>query len=137
MLDRLKRRVFPLLATIGLLAAGMYTTTWGPTMIGRSEWALPYDLWGTLTATTRLVHGNIGGLYTAPTGLVSLPGAAVILVPCAALIAAGGVLLRVPGPGNLHPPVWVLAGPFQMLLCRVAAVAPHALAGPLRRAPRE
>ena len=37
MLDRLKRRVFPLLATIGLLAVGMYTTTWGPTAIGRSE----------------------------------------------------------------------------------------------------
>ena len=39
MLDRLKRRVFPLLATIGLLAAGMYTTTWGPAVIGRSQWA--------------------------------------------------------------------------------------------------
>ena len=129
MLDRLKRRVFPLLATIGLLAAGMYTTTWGPTEIGRSEWALPYDLWGTLTAATRLVHGNIGGLYSAPTGLVSLPGAAVILVPCAALIAVSGLSLRIPGPDNLHPAVWLLAGPYQMLLCCVTLFAADALAG--------
>ena len=128
MLDRLKRRVFPLLATIGLLAAGMYTTTWGPTEIGRSEWALPYDLWGTLTAATRLVHGNIGGLYTAPTGLVSLPGAAVILVPCAALIMASGLSLRIPGPDNLHPSVWLLAGPYQILLCCVTLFAADALA---------
>src|SRR5499427_826225 len=128
MLDRLKRRVFPLLASIGLLAAGMYTTTWGPAVIGRSEWALPYDLWGTLTAATRLVHGNIGGLYTAPTGLVSLPGAAVILVPCAALIMASGLSLRIPGPDNLHPAVWLLAGPYQMLLCCVTLFAADALA---------
>ena len=128
MLDRLKRRVFPLLATIGLLAAGMYTTTWGPTMIGQSEWALPYDLWGTLTATTRLVHGNIGGLYTAPTGLVSLPGAAVILVPCAALIVATGLSLQIPGSHNLHPAVWLLAGPYQILLCCVTLFAADALA---------
>jgi len=128
MLDRLKRRVFPLLATIGLLAAGMYTTTWGPTMMGQSEWALPYDLWGTLIATTRLVHGNIGGLYTAPTGLVSLPGAAVILVPCAALIVATGLSLQIPGPHNLHPAVWLLAGPYQILLCCVTLFAADALA---------
>jgi hypothetical protein len=120
--------VFPLLATVGLLAAGMYTTTWGPTVIGRSEWALPYDLWGTLIAATRLVHGNIGGLYTAPTGLVSLPGAAVILVPLAALIMASGLSLRIPGPDNLHPAVWLLAGPYQMLLCCVTLFAADALA---------
>src|SRR5215469_1240070 len=128
MLDRLKRRVFPLLATIGLLAAGMYTTTWGPAVIGRSEWALPYDLWGTLTAATRLAHGNIGGLYAAPTGLISLPGAAVILVPCAALISALGLSLAIPGAHNLHPAVWLVAGPYQIALCCVTLFAADALA---------
>ena len=82
MRDRLKRRIFPLMASIGLLLVGMFTTTLGPTWTGKAEWALPYDLWGTLIATVRLVHGNVGGLYTQPTGLVSLPGAAVILLPC-------------------------------------------------------
>jgi hypothetical protein len=128
MRDRLKRRMFPLISTIGLLLVGMYTTTWGPTEIGAKEWALPYDLWGTLVAATRLAHGNIGGIYAQPTGLISLPGAAVILVPCAAIIAAAGLSLQIPGPHNLHPPVWLLAGPYTILLCCVTLFAADALA---------
>jgi hypothetical protein len=127
-LDRLKRRIFPLLASIGLVLVGMFTTTLGPTWSGKAEWALPYDLWGTLIATVRLVHGNIGGLYTQPTGLVSLPGAAVILLPCAAVIAATGLSLVIPGPHNPHPPVWLLAGPYEIALCCVTLFAADALA---------
>lgn len=128
MRDKLKRRIFPLLASIGLLLVGMFTTTLGPTWTGKAQWALPYDLWGTLIATVRLVHGNVGGLYTQPTGLVSLPGAAVILLPCAAVIAAAGLSLQIPGPHNLHPPVWLLAGPYEIALCCVTLFAADALA---------
>jgi hypothetical protein len=128
MRDKLKRRIFPLLASIGLLLVGMFTTTLGPAWTGKAEWALPYDLWGTLIATVRLVHGNVGGLYTQPTGLVSLPGAAVILLPAAAVIAAAGLSLQIPGPHNLHPPVWLLAGPYEIALCCVTLFAADALA---------
>jgi hypothetical protein len=120
--------MFPLIASAGLIVVGMFSTTWGPTLLGRKEWALPYDLWGTLIATTRLAHGNIGGLYAPPTGLISLPGAAVILLPCAALISALGLSLVIPGPHNLHPPVWLLAGPYQIALCCVTLFAADALA---------
>src|ERR1700682_4100976 len=98
MRGRLRRRVFPLIASAGLILIGLFTTTWGPTLLGRSEWALPYDLWGTLIAATRLAHGNIGGIYASPTGLISLPGAAVILLPCAAVISALGLSLALTGP---------------------------------------
>jgi hypothetical protein len=128
MRERVGRRVFPLTASVGLIAIGMFTTTWGPALIGRTEWALPYDLWGTLIATTRLAHGNIGGLYAPPTGLISLPGAAVILLPCAALISAFGLSLDIPGPHNLHPPVWLLAGTYQIALCCITLFAADALA---------
>lgn len=128
MRGRLKRRIFPLIASIGLLVIGMYTTTLGPTMIGAKEWALPYDIWGTLIAATRLAHLNIGGIYASPTGLVSLPGAAVILVPCAAIIAAAGLSLQIPGPHNLHPTVWLVAGPYQIALCCVTLFAADAFA---------
>ena len=128
MRERVRRRIFPLIASVGLIVIGMYTTTWGPTLIGRTEWALPYDLWGTLIATTRLAHGNIGGLYAPPTGLISLPGAAVILLPCAAVISALGLSLTIPGPHNLHPPVWLLAGPYEIALCCVTLFAADALA---------
>src|ERR1700760_4333667 len=126
--ERIGRRAYPLIASAGLVLVGLFTTTWGPTLIGHKEWALPYDLWGTLIATTRLAHGNIGGLYAPPTGLISLPGAAVILVPCAALISALGLSLVIPGPHNLHPPVWLLAGPYQIALCCVTLFAADALA---------
>ncbi len=128
MRERVGRRIFPLIASVGLIAIGMFTTTWGPALIGRTEWALPYDLWGTLIATSRLAHGNIGGLYAPPTGLISLPGAAVILLPCAALISAFGLSLDIPGPQNLHPPVWPLAGTYQIALCCVTLFAADALA---------
>jgi hypothetical protein len=120
--------MFPLIASAGLIVIGMFTTTWGPSLIGRAEWALPYDLWGTLIATTRLAHGNIGGLYAPPTGLISLPGAAVILVPCAAVISALGLSLAIPGPHNLHPAVWLVAGPYQIAVCCVTLFAADALA---------
>ena len=128
MRDRLRRRVFPLVATIGLLVVGVFTTTWGPSMMGRTEWVLPYDLWGTLVAGSRLAHLSFGGLYTSPTGLVSLPGAAVILVPIAAVIDAAGLSLQIPGPANLHPDVWLVAAPYQIALCCVTLFAADALA---------
>jgi hypothetical protein len=128
MRGRLVRRLFPLLAMVLLVVVGMLTTTWGATLIGRSEWALPYDLWGTLVAATRLTHLDVGGLYTQPTGLVSLPGAAVILVPVAAVIDVAGLSLRIPGPDNLHPAVWLVAGPYQNALSCVALFAADALA---------
>ena len=126
--ELMRRRAFPLIASAGLIVIGMYTTTWGPALLGRTEWALPYDLWGTLIATTRLAHGNIGGIYAPPTGLISLPGAAVILVPCAALISALGLSLDIPGPHNLHPDVWLVAGTYQIALCCVTLFAADALA---------
>jgi hypothetical protein len=128
MRERVRRRILPLIASVGLIVVGMFTTTWGPTLISRTEWALPYDLWGTLIATTRLAHGNIGGLYAPPTGLISLPGAAVILLPCAAVISALGLSLTIPGPHNLHPSVWLLAGPYEIALCCVTLFAADALA---------
>src|SRR5580692_10270752 len=128
MRERIRRRMFPLIASAGLLLVGMFASTWGSTLIGRSEWALPYDLWGTLIATTRLAHGNIGGLYAPPTGLISLPGAAVILLPCAALISAFHLSLAIPGAANLHPAVWLLAGPYQIAIGCLPLFAADALA---------
>jgi hypothetical protein len=128
MRDRLARRIFPLIASVGLIAVGMFSTTWGPDLIHRTEWALPYDYWGTLVAATRLAHGNIGGIYAQPTGLVSLPGTALILVPIALVTSALGLSLDIPGGFNLHPTVWLVAGPYQMALCCVALFAADALA---------
>jgi hypothetical protein len=125
----LARRLFPVLATVCLVAIGMAVTTWwGPAIVGRTTWTLPDDLWGTLVAGQRLARLDLAGLYTQPTGLVSLPGAAVILVPVAAIINAAGLSLQVPGPHNVNPTVWLLAGPYQIALSCVTLFAADAIA---------
>lgn len=125
----LARRLFPVLATAGLVTIGLASTIWwGPELLGRTAWALPHDLWGTMVAARRLWQLNWGGLYTSPTGLVGFPGAAVILVPVVAVIDAAGLSLRIPGAHNAHPGAWLLAGPYEIAISAVALFAADALA---------
>jgi len=114
------RRLFPILGTIGLLALGMAGTIWGPRYYGSKAWATPDDLWATLTAAQRLLHGDLAGLYTPPTNLVSFPGAAIILVPIVALIDAVRLPITIPGPphGANHG-VWLVAGCYQTVISAV------------------
>ena len=132
----LGRRRFPLLAIAGLIAAGMFATTWGSPLTrtweahltGKPAFALPADLWATLVAARRLLHLDLRGLYTAPTALVSFPGTALILVPAVALIKAAGLGLAAPSAINPHPGAWLLAGPYEMGLSGVALLAADSLA---------
>jgi hypothetical protein len=127
--SRLVRRLWPILATIDLLAIAMLTTIWwAPTAMGTHIWWLPHDLWGTLVAASRLAHLDLAGLYTQPTGLVSFPGTALILVPLAAVVDAAGLSLHVPGAQNPHPATWLLAGPYVVVISSVALFAADALA---------
>jgi hypothetical protein len=139
----LARRLFPVLATAGLLAVGMVATTcgahlisqWGAQRAGGHGWTLPHDLWGTLTAAHRLVHLDVSGLYTPPTSLITFPGAALILVPVVAVIDAAGLGLAAPGGHNPHPGSWLLAGPYEIALSSVVLFAADATARRLGVAP--
>ncbi len=122
------RRLFPLLATVIMAAAGMAGTIWGPRFYGKTAWALPDDLWGTLIAAQRLAHLNLAGLYTLPTQLVSLPGAAVILVPAIAVIDVTGLRLGLPSAHGAYPGVWLFAGPYQVAISAVTLFAADAIA---------
>ena len=132
----LVRRLFPLLATAGLIAVGMVSTTWGAHLVGGWEahltgkpaLALPADLWATLAAAGRLVRMDLGGLYTPPTRLVAFPGAALILVPVVAVIDAAGLGLAAPSAADPHPAAWLLAGPYEMALSCVALFAADSIA---------
>jgi len=122
------RRPFPLLATVVLIMAGMAGTIWGPAFYGKSAWALPDDLWGTMIAAQRLVHLNLGGVYTVPTQLVSLPGAAIILIPVVAITGLAGLPLGLPQAHGAHPGLWLLAGPYEVAIAAVALFAADAIA---------
>jgi hypothetical protein len=127
-MTRLARRRWPLAATAALIVIGMVTSTWGATLVGKPDWALPYDLWRTLIAAQRLLHGNLAGLYTQPTALVSFPGAALILVPIVAVAGAAGLSLQMPGPQNGDPSVWLLAGPYEIAVAALVLFAADAIA---------
>jgi hypothetical protein len=122
------RRLFPLLATVIMAAAGMAGTIWGPRFYGKTAWALPDDLWGTLIAAQRFAHLDLAGLYTSPTQLVSLPGAAIILVPAIAVIGPAGLQLTVPHAHGPYPSVWLFAGPYQVAISAVVLFAADAIA---------
>ena len=51
-----------------------------------------------------------------------------ILVPVAAVISAAGLSLRIPGPDNLHPGAWLLAGPYLIIVSAVALFAADSIA---------
>jgi hypothetical protein len=125
--SRLARRAFPLISLAGLIVIGISLTIVWPPVVGKIGWALPHDLWGTMVAARRLLHGQLGGLYTQPTGLITLPGGALILVPIVAVIDAAGLTLAVPGP-DARPVVWLLAGPYQTAISGIALFAADAIA---------
>jgi len=121
------RRAFPLVAVIVMIGVGMAGTIWGPVYYGEKAWAVPDDLWATLVAAQRFLHLDLAGLYTAPTNLVSFPGAAVILVPVAAIMDAAGIPIHA-GRQGVHPVGWLVAGPLETLLSAIALFAADALA---------
>jgi hypothetical protein len=123
----LVRRMFPILATIGLIAIGMAGTIWGPRYYGLSAWAVPDDLWATLVAAQRFLHLDLAGLYTQPTNLVSFPGTALILVPVAAIMDAAGLPLHA-GPQGPHPGEWLLIAPLETVIASVTLFAADAIA---------
>jgi hypothetical protein len=121
------RRAFPLIATLGLILIGMAGTIWGPVYYGEQAWAVPDDLWATLVAAQRFLHLDLAGLYTAPTSLVSFPGAAVILVPVAVIMDAAGIPIQA-GHQGVHPTGWLVAGPLETMISAVALFAADAIA---------
>jgi hypothetical protein len=126
------RRIYPALATVGLIIVGMVNSTWGVHFLGKSAWALPDDLWATMTAAQRLLHLHVSGLYTPPTGLVSFPGTALIMVPVVALMDVARISLHAQSASNPQPVSWEFAGPYEMGIACVALFAADALAERLR-----
>jgi len=127
------RRLFPLGATAALIVIGMAVSTLiEPRAFGSTAWTLPDDLWGTLLAAQRLLELHLGGLYTQPTGLITFPGAALILTPIVALSDAAGLALTPQDAQNAQPALWLVAGPYMIAISGVALFAADALAERLR-----
>ena len=121
------RRAFPLIAVVVMILIGMVGTIWGPVYYGQQSWAVPDDLWATMVAAQRLLDLDLAGLYTPPTNLITFPGAAVILVPVAAVLDAAGLPIHA-GHQGVHPTGWLVAGPLETLISAIVLFAADALA---------
>ncbi len=121
------RRAFPLIAVVVMILIGMAGTIWGPVYYGQQSWAVPDDLWATMVAAQRLLDLDLAGLYTPPTNLITFPGAAVILVPVAAVLDAAGLPIHA-GHQGVHPTGWLVAGPLETLISAIVLFAADALA---------
>jgi hypothetical protein len=122
------RRIYPTLATAGLIITGMVNSTWGVHFLGKTAWALPDDLWGTMTAAQRLVHLHVSGLYAPPTGLVSFPGTALIMVPVVALMDLAGISMHAQSSTDPRPVSWLFGGTYEIGIACLALFAADALA---------
>ncbi len=80
-----------------------------------SSWQVPGDIWATVRAAHTIVWGDLGGIYQAGTGLVSLPGAALLLVPVAVVDQVAH--LSESFPFTLpHPTAWWVLGPYEVII---------------------
>jgi hypothetical protein len=125
----LRRRLPAVLASVGLLVAGLVFSFWWNLHVDHAGvWYEPADLWRTTLAATRLVRGDLGGLYSNGTNLVSLPGAAIILAPAAAVIVGFHLPLGPPIGPSAHTLAWVVLLPWTLLLASSVLFATDRLA---------
>lgn len=122
------RRLVVAVISIALVVVGMVTTTGGAHLIGHAAWGLPNDLWATLVAAERLLHGDLARLYTPPTALVAPPGTAVLLLPAAGLVMGLGLTPGPPVTQSPTPSAWWAAGPYEIAVSCLVLFAADALA---------
>lgn len=121
-------RAWPLAMTLVVVGLGMaYSFLWGPVVDHGSYWITPGDIWGTFFAAHYVGWGYLGGIYSAGGGLVSFPGIAVILAPCAWLTSTMQLMGSFPKTVP-HPSAWLVLGPYEMVLSCIALFALDRLA---------
>jgi hypothetical protein len=91
MAERLQRRAWPIVFTVGFFALGMlYFFRWGPIVQHvPSSWLGAEDIWSTYNASVAFIHGHWATVYSVNTGFLAFPGILIVLAPVAAL---GGTL---------------------------------------------
>jgi hypothetical protein len=87
MVERLGRRGWSLVASgLFVIAGVIYYFRWGSVFHHNpSEWLSPGDLWDTVRASSTLVEGHLGSIYSSHSGFFSPPAFLIVLAPLSAL----------------------------------------------------
>lgn len=121
-------RRWPLAASaIGIVGAMVWTLGTARHVDHMATWQAPPDIWATLHGANLVSWGDLGGLYGSGAGLVSFPGAVLILVPAALVSAVLGLQGAFPFPIP-HPSAWLVVGPYEVAVSSVALLALDAFA---------
>jgi hypothetical protein len=126
--QRLGRRAWPIVVTVLSLVTGMaYCLLWSPIVRHTHVWVVPWDIWGAYRSAHLIGWGDLGGVYSAGTGLVTFPGILLLFAPVAMVTGAFGMTESF--PFNLpHPTAWLALGPYEILISCGALFAFDALA---------
>jgi hypothetical protein len=114
---------------LAFLVAGMaFSFSWESLVHHTGSWVIPGDIWSTWRAAHWVGWGDLGGVYSSDTQLVTFPGIAVILAPLAMLSGHLGLTESIDPIFLARPSSWILLGPAIMLLGSVCLLAFDALA---------
>ena len=122
-------RKWPIAVVAVMLGAGAaFMFGWIPLVYHRSGWDTGRDLWGIFRGAHYVAWDDLGGVYTPGTGMVTLPGIAVLLAPVA-MIGSRFHLLESYAPFFFpHPTVALILQPVELLLAGTVVFAGDALA---------
>jgi hypothetical protein len=125
---RVRRRAWPLVVTVAFVGLGMaYSLFWEPVVRHHQYWLQSGDLWSTYRTAHYVGWGDLGGVYSAGTALVTFPGILLLLAPVAMLTGALGLSEAFP-KFIAHPTAWLALDPYVLLISSVALFACDALA---------
>jgi hypothetical protein len=111
-----------LLLTLLVTGTGMVYSLWWPSVVRHKPyyWLIPGDFWATFRDAHFIGWGSISYVYSAHSGLVTLPGYPLLLAPLAVLSSVLGLTESSPFVFLPKPQAWVLVGPYVLLSSGVA-----------------
>jgi hypothetical protein len=125
---RLRRRQWPILATVVTLVAGMtFSLVSTYTVRGLTFWMVPQDIWAAYRSAHYIGWGAYGSIYAAGTSLVTFPAILLLFAPVAMITQGLGLSEDFPYVVP-HPTAWLVLGPYEILLSCSALFACDALA---------
>ena len=130
------RPVALMVAAAVVVAGILFTFFWYPVSHQGAGWVTQGDLWGIYRGAQYVSWGDLGGIYNQDTGIVTLPGIAVVLAPVAMLCDALHLSSLAPGFFLPHPTAALVLVPTELVLASTVVIAADALAEQLAVAAR-
>src|ERR1700730_11516135 len=128
--NRGTKYILPTLLTVLTVISGMAYSLWWPSVVRHQSfyWMTPGDLWSTVRTAHYVGWGGLSFVYSSRAVFVTLPGFATLLSPVVLLASALHLSESAPGVFLPKPEVWLLVGPFCMIVSSVALFGLDALA---------